>query len=721
MSAISSTVFAVVFAHTICLPSISSYLAGFHSQSVMLGYCISAVCLGELCSTPLFSMWYEHAPARDLAMGSLAISAIGSVLYAVAPNDYFVLLSRFIVGLAAGVQAPFFSMAAGLCKVNSRFDTLVALRSVHTAAFVLGTGVAAVATFVHTPAPGPMNHMQHMMPRYLKEMHLPNTSYSDSLGTLGDMVIPPDSYSKMGSRIWHAAAKKANAAAETARAMVAHEPTAPASVENGRRKGGAHTRALLGAQDMGAQLHGSKAHGVGTDVPAQPVNIAVGGQGTPKATMQDAPGGRARGGKAGPASESSRSLGTHGLVGVGGGGWRQYVPSGQTWQRLRKLVPRSGEELRRMVPSSDDVSVHVHGALKRIHQDALEVGQEAMQVDAMHDLGMSGIEPVPGAGSGQEGLKTDKEMAAEIGDTRMYMPQYVTAVVGHGTKAPGYLAALVAVGSAMFVWREWSHVTSYGGSWEDMRSPIVSMPLSQLNPRVNRNLPHLAPTLALVSVEALTQLWHASVETIVAPITGIYLGFTIDATAVFLMGTGAFGVIGAAFVPVLKKNHPVRTLMYATFATSAVGLLLCIPWFGQLSLVQYVLGCYMAALGFSMLSALACQTFFRAVTKLFGDGQDMAWLFFYWRYSSMPVRVLAPLLFAYSLDLEISASLCYLMQLLAAAAALFVLWRQRRVLFHQDPGDVDCDPQFAPGSAESGGEKGGLTAGNSPAKAYGSI
>ena len=58
MSAIYATVFAVVFAHTICLPSISSYLAGFHSQSIMLGYCISAVCLGELCATPLFSKWY---------------------------------------------------------------------------------------------------------------------------------------------------------------------------------------------------------------------------------------------------------------------------------------------------------------------------------------------------------------------------------------------------------------------------------------------------------------------------------------------------------------------------------------------------------------------------------------------------------------------------------------------------------------------------------------
>ena len=171
MSAIYSTVFALAFAHAICLPSISSYLAGFHSESIMLGYCISAVCLGELCATPFFTRWYETAPARDLAIAALAISTVGSVLYAVAPNDIYVLASRLLVGVAAGVQGPFLSMAAGLCKDHERYDTLVAVRSMHTAAFVLGTGVAAVATFVHTPAPiTSLNHLQHMMPKYVQEM-----------------------------------------------------------------------------------------------------------------------------------------------------------------------------------------------------------------------------------------------------------------------------------------------------------------------------------------------------------------------------------------------------------------------------------------------------------------------------------------------------------------------------------------------------------------------
>ena len=73
----------------------------------------------------------------------------------------------------------------------------------------------------------------------------------------------------------------------------------------------------------------------------------------------------------------------------------------------------------------------------------------------MADLGMTGIHAGSDSHEGQEGLKTDEDMAREIGDKRMYMPQYVTAIVGHGTKAPGYLAAIGCVGTGMFVWREW--------------------------------------------------------------------------------------------------------------------------------------------------------------------------------------------------------------------------------------------------------------------------
>ena len=112
------------------------------------------------------------------------------------------------------------------------------------------------------------------------------------------------------------------------------------------------------------------------------------------------------------------------------------------------------------MPTSDEV----HGAMTRLHREAEK------------DLGMSGIRTDAGGDGAQEGLRTDEDMAREIGDKRMYMPRYVTAIVGHGTRAPGYLAALAAVGAAMFVGREWSHVTSYG-SWDDIRTPLATLPV----------------------------------------------------------------------------------------------------------------------------------------------------------------------------------------------------------------------------------------------------
>ena len=756
MSAIYATVFALAFAHAICLPSISSYLAGFHSQSIMLGYCISAVCLGELCATPIFARWYETAPARDLAIAALATGTIGSVLYAVAVNDVYVLASRFLVGMATGVQGPFLSMAAGLCKEHERYDTLVAVKSMHTAAFVLGTGVAAVATFVHTPAPvSPLNHMEHMMPKYVQEMHLPNSSYSDSLGTLGDMVIPPDAYSKMGTRIWHAAAAKASAMAAYQYGSMNAEPAqaSGASRRSNARSAGprdarrAHARALLGAgsseepdaapseaaRSVGGRLQshswvpaGSPAVGHRAFDAASgsaQARRAPGVDGVARASvgggqalqrlqtlLRHAKGkaeGRARDAGAAQDARHSGSQWTLTKTGFRGDGWRKLVPSSQ--------------DIRKMVPSTDEVSIRVHGALSRLNKEAVQVRNDAMQVGSVtqRDLGMAGIHAGSDSHEGQEGLKTDEDMAREIGDKRMYMPQYVTAIVGHGTKAPGYLAAIVCVGTGMFVWREWSHITSYGGTWDDIRAPIVTIPISQLNPRLNKNMMQLKPLVACLAMEVLVQLWLSSVETIAAPITGIYLGFTIDATAVFMMGIGASGVVGMSLIPAVKRMHTTRTLMHYAYTVGLLGLVLCIPWFGQLSAGQYAFGCYFCAMGFYPLSTMAAQVFARGVVKSSGDGRDVAWMLMYWRCSSVPVKLVAPILLAYSLDFETSASVCYLLLVVAAVCALAVFWQQRRQLMSQNPGD--SEPHVLPASGTLiVGQATGL-AGSSGTKAYGSF
>lgn len=131
---------------------------------------------------------YDTSPPRDLATGALLLSSAGSLMYALARNSTMVVVSRFLVGAAAGVQAPLMSMAAAMVGRGAASSTITGLRSMHIVAWILGTGSAAIATFVHTPAPGMMGHMDHQIPHYMRMMHRmsANTSYgyADSIGAI---------------------------------------------------------------------------------------------------------------------------------------------------------------------------------------------------------------------------------------------------------------------------------------------------------------------------------------------------------------------------------------------------------------------------------------------------------------------------------------------------------------------------------------------------------
>ena len=112
------------------------------------------------------------------------------------------------------------------------------------------------------------------------------------------------------------------------------------------------------------------------------------------------------------------------------------------------------------------------------------------------------------------------------------------------------------------------------------------------------------------------------------------------------------------------------------------------------------------------------QVFARGVAKSSGDGRDVSWMLMYWRFSSVPIKLVAPVLLAYSLEFETSASVCYLLLVLAAVCALAVFWQQRRQLMSQNAGEVE--PQVLPFSGTLiVGEAKGLT--GSAGKAYGSF
>ena len=64
-------------------------------------------------------------------------------------------------------------------------------------------------------------------------------------------------------------------------------------------------------------------------------------------------------------------------MGFRGDGWRKLVPSSTDITDIRK-----------MVPTSDEVSIKVHGALNRLNKEAVQVGNDAIQVGSVTQRGI---------------------------------------------------------------------------------------------------------------------------------------------------------------------------------------------------------------------------------------------------------------------------------------------------------------------------------------------
>ena len=84
--AIRAAFLALTFSQTIILPSLPSFLSALHSHPSMVGYCLSAQCLGELCFTQVFSHFYDRRSAREVVTIALLVCAAGSLCYAAAPH-----------------------------------------------------------------------------------------------------------------------------------------------------------------------------------------------------------------------------------------------------------------------------------------------------------------------------------------------------------------------------------------------------------------------------------------------------------------------------------------------------------------------------------------------------------------------------------------------------------------------------------------------------------
>ena len=159
--AVRVAMFSLYISQVIVLPSMFVYLGTFHSSFIMLGYCLTATCVGEFCGGGVFGLWYDRRSAREVVIGALLLSSIASIIYSLAPHRIVVLFSRFLVGFAGGVQEPLLTLVSSMTNKYSRSEVRSSLRSVYVLAFIVGAGLSTSVSFVHMHNPGiPLDSMQ---------------------------------------------------------------------------------------------------------------------------------------------------------------------------------------------------------------------------------------------------------------------------------------------------------------------------------------------------------------------------------------------------------------------------------------------------------------------------------------------------------------------------------------------------------------------------------
>lgn len=101
-------VYAMIFFNGCCftavVPSVPFYLDVLNAPPTFLGWVVSFYSLGQIFGSPLGGWAADKVSSRALLTISSTLGLFSSALYAVAPVYMFVLVSRFLTGVSAGME-----------------------------------------------------------------------------------------------------------------------------------------------------------------------------------------------------------------------------------------------------------------------------------------------------------------------------------------------------------------------------------------------------------------------------------------------------------------------------------------------------------------------------------------------------------------------------------------------------------------------------------------
>lgn len=142
-------IYTMIFFNGCCftavVPSVPFYLQILNAPPEFLGWVVSFYSLGQIFGSPMAGFLADLFPARRLLTISSSLGLISSLVYAVAPGYNYILFSRLITGISAGME--FTTELAFIARNTTNKERTTYLASVtacNVVGFIMGPALGTI-------------------------------------------------------------------------------------------------------------------------------------------------------------------------------------------------------------------------------------------------------------------------------------------------------------------------------------------------------------------------------------------------------------------------------------------------------------------------------------------------------------------------------------------------------------------------------------------------
>ena len=138
-----AVIYTMIFFNGCCftavVPSVPFYLEVLGAAPSFLGWVVSFYSLGQIVGSPTAGWLADKLSSQRMLTMSSTLGLVSSTLYAVAPNYWFVLLSRFLTGISAGMEfTTELTYIARNTTEKERTTFLASVTAVNVVGFIMG-------------------------------------------------------------------------------------------------------------------------------------------------------------------------------------------------------------------------------------------------------------------------------------------------------------------------------------------------------------------------------------------------------------------------------------------------------------------------------------------------------------------------------------------------------------------------------------------------------